>query len=161
MAMRRWAASVATFLAVAFAGDIMLDNGPGHAVASGRDPFAACAELLLAADFTVGNLECVLGQGGRQELKPYTFRAAADSPRHLKRFFSAVAVANNHAMDFGPDGLVECLRNPVGRQDPQALHGRNLAEARRPLVLEKHGITVAILAANGFQAARSAAARNV
>jgi poly-gamma-glutamate synthesis protein (capsule biosynthesis protein) len=54
-------ASAPGTVAVVFVGDIMLDNGPGHAIASGRDPFADCADLLLDADFTVGNLECVLG----------------------------------------------------------------------------------------------------
>jgi len=144
-------------VAVAFVGDIMLDNGPGHAIASGRDPFAACAEILLDADFTVGNLECVLGKGGKQVLKAYSFRAADDSPRYLKRYFSALAVANNHALDFGPDGLVECLRILAAEGIPQVGGGRTLAEARRPLVLEKHGITIALVAANGFQAAKSAA----
>jgi poly-gamma-glutamate capsule biosynthesis protein CapA/YwtB (metallophosphatase superfamily) len=144
-------------VAVAFVGDVMLDNGPGHAIASGRDPFAACAELLLDADFTVGNLECVLGKGGRQVLKAYSFRGATDSPMYLARYFSAVSVANNHALDFGPEGLVECLRILAAAGIPQVGGGADLAAARRPLVLEKHGIRIAIVAANGFQAAKSAA----
>jgi poly-gamma-glutamate synthesis protein (capsule biosynthesis protein) len=144
-------------VAVAFVGDVMLDNGPGHAIASGRDPFAACAEILLDADFTVGNLECVLGKGGKQVLKEYSFRAASDSPRYLKRYFSALTVANNHAMDFGPEGLVECLRILAAEGIPQVGGGRDLAAARRPLLLERHGITIALVAANGFQAAKSAA----
>jgi poly-gamma-glutamate synthesis protein (capsule biosynthesis protein) len=144
-------------VAVAFVGDIMLDNGPGHAIASGRDPFAACGAMLLDADFTVGNLECVLGRGGKQVLKEYSFRAATDSPKYLKRYFSGLSVANNHALDFGPDGLVECLRILAAEGIPQVGGGGDLAAARRPLVLEKHGIKVAILAANGFQAAKSAA----
>ncbi len=144
-------------VAVAFVGDIMLDNGPGHAIASGRDPFAACAELLLDADFTVGNLECVLGKGGRQILKEYTFRAASDSPKYLQRYFSALSVANNHALDFGPDGLVECLRILAAEGIPQVGGGKTLAEARRPLLLERNGLKIAVVAANGFQAAKSAA----
>jgi poly-gamma-glutamate synthesis protein (capsule biosynthesis protein) len=90
-------------------------------------------------------------------LKEYSFRAATDSPKHLKRYFSGLSVANNHALDFGPDGLVECLRILAAEGIPQVGGGKDLAAARRPLVLEKHGITVAILAANGFQAAKSAA----
>ncbi len=151
-------ASPPGIVAVAFVGDVMLDNGPGHAIASGRDPFAACAELLLDADFTVGNLECVLGKGGKQVLKEYSFRAATDAPKYLKRYFSALAVANNHAMDFGPEGLVECLRILAAEGIPQVGGGSDLAAARRPLVLEKHGIRIALVAANGFQAAKSAAA---
>jgi poly-gamma-glutamate synthesis protein (capsule biosynthesis protein) len=150
-------ASPPGIVAVAFVGDVMLDNGPGHAIASGRDPFAACAEILLDADFTVGNLECVLGKGGKQVLKEYSFRAASDSPRYLKRYFSALTVANNHAMDFGPEGLVECLRILAAEGIPQVGGGRDLAAARRPLLLERHGITIALVAANGFQAAKSAA----
>jgi poly-gamma-glutamate capsule biosynthesis protein CapA/YwtB (metallophosphatase superfamily) len=137
---------------VVLVGDVMLDNGPGHAIASGRDPFAACAELLLDADFTIGNLECVLGSAGKMVPKAYSFRAAGDSPRFLKRYFTAVSLGNNHAFDFGPEGLVQTLdlldRETIGRFGA----GRTLAEARRPLVLEKDGLKIAILAANGFRA---------
>lgn len=137
---------------VVFVGDVMLDNGPGHVIASGTDPFVACADLLLDADFTIGNLECVLGRGGKLAHKAYVFRAAADSPRHLKRYFTAVSLGNNHAFDFGPEGLVECLdildRERIGRFGA----GRTLAEARKPFVLEKDGLRIAILAANGFRA---------
>jgi len=150
-------ASAPESVSVVFVGDVMLDNGPGHAIASGRDPFAACAELLCDADFTVGNLECVLGHGGRQVLKAYSFRAADDAPRHLKRYFSALSVANNHALDFGPDGLVECLKVLEREGIPQCGGGRTLAEARRPLVLDKNGVRIALLACNGFLAEQSAA----
>ncbi|MCU0780785.1 MAG: SUMF1/EgtB/PvdO family nonheme iron enzyme [Akkermansiaceae bacterium] len=54
-AMPARAASPPDAPAVVFVGDIMPDNGPGHAIASGRDPFAACAGLLLDGDFTIGN----------------------------------------------------------------------------------------------------------
>ena len=149
--------SPAGTVSVVLVGDIMLDNGPGHAIASGRDPFAACAELLLDADFTIGNLECVLGTAGKMVPKAYSFRAAADSPRFLKRYFTAVSLGNNHAFDFGPEGLVETLdlldRETIGRFGA----GRTLAEARRPLVLEKDGLKIAILAANGFRADNYAA----
>ena len=144
-------------VAVVFVGDVMLDNGPGHAIASGRDPFAACADLLLDADFTIGNLECVLGRAGKLAHKAYVFRAAEDSPRFLKRYFTAVSLGNNHAFDFGPEGLVAALdildREKIGRFGA----GRTLAEARQPFVLEKDGLRIAILAANGFRAADYAA----
>ncbi|MFM9058040.1 MAG: CapA family protein [Planctomycetaceae bacterium] len=143
-------ASPAGVVSVAFVGDIMLDNGPGNVVAAGRDPFAACQELLLDADFTVGNLECVLGTGGKQLLKAYTFRGAAESPRVLKPYFSVLGVANNHALDFGPEGLVECLA-VLDRAGIPHVGGGDLAAARRPFLLEKDGFRVAILACNDFQ----------
>jgi poly-gamma-glutamate synthesis protein (capsule biosynthesis protein) len=151
-------ASPAGVVSVVFVGDIMLDNGPGNLVTAGRDPFAACRQHLLDADFTVGNLECVLGKGGRQVLKPYTFRGAADSPRFLKPYFSVLGVANNHALDFGPDGLLECLAVLDRAGIPHCGGGKDLAAARRPYLLEKDGVTVAILAGNDFQGERWAAA---
>ena len=144
--------SPAGSLSILFVGDIMLDNGPGHAISAGRDPFAACRELLLDADFTIGNLECVLGNKGKQQLKPYTFRAASDAERYLEPLFSAVSVANNPALDFGSEGLVESLAILAREGIPQIGGGRTLAECRKPLVLRKDGLAVAILAANDFKA---------
>ncbi len=80
-------------LKILFAGDIMLDGGPGNFVANGKDPFAACAPLFEGVDLCIGNLECVLGRGGEQQLKPYVFRGATDSPRFLKKYFHAVSFA--------------------------------------------------------------------
>jgi poly-gamma-glutamate capsule biosynthesis protein CapA/YwtB (metallophosphatase superfamily) len=144
-------------MSIVFVGDIMLDGGPGHAVSTGRDPFAACSELLADADYRVGNLECVLGTGGERVLKRYSFRAAPDSPRFLKKHFSAVSLANNHSSDFGPEGLVEQLQILADNGIAAFGAGRTLAEARQPLVLERHGFKVALLGSNGFRALTTAA----
>jgi hypothetical protein len=144
-------------MSIVFVGDIMLDGGPGHAISTGRDPFAACSQLLADADYSVGNLECVLGKGGERMLKPFSFRGAADSPRFLKKHFSAVSLANNHSGDFGPAGLVELLRILDEAGIPSFGAGRTLAEARQPLVLERDGFKVAMLGYNGFRALTTAA----
>jgi sulfatase modifying factor 1 len=147
-----------------FVGDIMLDGGPGHVVASGKDPFEHCTALLRDADFTIGNLECVLGRGGEQILKAYSFRAASDSPRSLKKHFSALSVANNHSGDFGPEGMAEQLRILEEERIPYFGGGRTLAAARKPLILEKNGLKIALLGYNAFRpenyAATDAAAGN-
>ncbi|MCE9631314.1 MAG: CapA family protein [Planctomycetia bacterium] len=144
-------------LALVFVGDVMLDNGPGHAIASGRDPFAACAGLLLDGDFTIGNLECVLGRGGKQVLKPYAFRAAPRAERFLKPYFTAVGTANNHSLDFGREGFAESLAVLAREEIPQFGGGRTAEEARAPLILEHNGISVAVIGCNAFQADANAA----
>ena len=144
-------------MSIVFVGDIMLDGGPGHAISTGRDPFEACSQLLADADYSVGNLECVLGNAGNRMLKPYSFRTAADSPRFLKKHFSAVSLANNHSGDFGPAGLVEQLRILDDAGIPSFGAGRTLAEARRPLILARNGFKVALLGYNGFRALTTAA----
>jgi len=144
-------------MSIVFVGDIMLDGGPGHAISTGRDPFAACSQLLADADYSVGNLECVLGTGGERVLKRYSFRAAPDSTRYLKKHFSAVSLANNHSSDFGPEGLVEQLQILADCGLGSFGAGRTLAEARQPLVLERNGFKVALLGSNGFRALTTAA----
>lgn len=137
-------------VSIVFAGDVMLDNGPGHAVVHGEDPFAEFAPLFARSDINVCNLECVVAEGGDQEDKPYTFLAPTKSVDVLKRYFSAVTVANNHSGDFGK----EALREELGLLEKAGIGyfggGRNLEQARRPLVLERRGKRVALLGYNSF-----------
>lgn len=133
---------------VVFGGDVMLDRGPGHAVANGQDPFAAFTPFLREADITVCNLECVLARGGKAEDKPFVFRAHPDCAPWLKRYFTAVSVANNHSLDFGRGAFLRELE--LLRQEGVAYFGggRDRREARRPLLLERHGRRVALLGYN-------------
>ena len=60
-----------------FAGDIMLDDGPGRVVARGEDPLAPFSGLLQDADYRIGNLETSIATTGQAFAnKIYTFRAA-------------------------------------------------------------------------------------
>jgi len=137
-------------VSIVFAGDVMLDNGPGHAVMHGTDPFAEFATILRGADISVCNLECAVAEGGKQQLKPYTFLAPPKCVALLKRYFSAVSVANNHSGDFGDEALLEQFNLLEEAQLPYFGGGRNQQEARRPLVLQRHGTRVALLAYNDF-----------
>ena len=145
---------------ILFAGDVMLDGGPGHVIASGRDPFQGCAELFRGVDLSIANLECVLGRGGEQILKTYTFRAASDSPRFLKKYFHAVGLANNHSMDYGKEGMLEMLSILEREQIPFFGAGRNIKEANKPFLFECKGHKVAVLAFNEFNADEYAATKD-
>ena len=134
-----------------FVGDIMLDNGPGNAVNNGKDPFEKCAKLLLDADVTVGNLECVLGKGGKQVNKNYVFRGASDSPKYLKKYFHALSLANNHTLDFGPDGLIECVDVLTKADIGFFGAGRDLQAARSGLMLDVKGRKIVLLGYNEFR----------
>ena len=128
----------------------MLDGGPGHAITNGRDPFAEFASLLRGADVAVCNLECVLARGGRQVLKPYTFRGPTQAVPLLKQYFTAVSVANNHTGDFGPEAVAGQLTMFDEAHLPCFGGGRDSREARRPLILERKGLRIAPLGRNGF-----------
>jgi poly-gamma-glutamate capsule biosynthesis protein CapA/YwtB (metallophosphatase superfamily) len=139
---------------VVFVGDIMLDDLPGEGVARGVDPFAEFADIFRAADITLGNLECVVATTGEPEDKPYTFRAHPNCIPLLKRYFTAVSVANNHSGDFGKQALVEQCELFEKASLPYFGGGRNLAEAHRPFVVERKGIRLALLGYNEFQPRR-------
>jgi poly-gamma-glutamate synthesis protein (capsule biosynthesis protein) len=93
-------------------------------------PFAAAAPLLASADFTMGNLECALSdRGAAMSGKDYTFRAAPPALERLKRAgIDAVTLANNHAMDFGPDALADTVLR-LGAAGLRAVGGGATASA--------------------------------
>jgi poly-gamma-glutamate capsule biosynthesis protein CapA/YwtB (metallophosphatase superfamily) len=150
-ALPAWAVDGTSRVSVVFVGDVMLDDGPGRVVRGGRDPFAHFAEVLQQADVRIANLECVVALGGvAVNDKPWTFRAHPRVLPLLKRHFDVVGLANNHSLDYGPDAFVEML----GRLDRVGLRyvggGRDAAEAHAPLILERKGLRIALLAYNEF-----------
>ncbi len=133
-------------------GDIMLDDGPGQVIASGRDPFAPFASLLADGDYTIGNLECPVATTGKAlDSKIYTFRAHPRVLPVLKRHIDAVALANNHSGDYGKTAFAETLALLKQQQLPYFGGGANLREAHAPLWLEKSGLRVALLSYNEFK----------
>jgi poly-gamma-glutamate synthesis protein (capsule biosynthesis protein) len=81
-----------------FVGDIMLDDGPGRAIAAGRDPFADFADEFARADVRIGNLECPIATSGQaMASKIYAFRAKPQVIEKLSGRFDALSVANNHS----------------------------------------------------------------
>ncbi len=135
---------------IVFAGDIMLDETPGQVVARGDDPFAHFAALLDGADLAVGNLECAIATSGQALDKPFTFRAAPAVTGVLARHFGALALANNHSSDFGPQSFLDTMKNLDAAHIPHFGGGANLSEAHRPLILERKGLRIALLGYNEF-----------
>ena len=96
-----------------FVGDVMLDEGPGWVIKSGRDPLAPFAAELRDADFTIGNLECPIATVGKPlDSKIVSFRADPRVVPLLKGRFDALAVANNHSGDYGKDCLLYTSPSP-------------------------------------------------
>jgi poly-gamma-glutamate synthesis protein (capsule biosynthesis protein) len=129
-------------------------------ISNGIDPFEACGTLLQEPDLTIGNLECVVGKQGEQLNKAYTFRAAGDSPRYIKKYFDAVSLANNHTFDFGEEGFREALRVLDKEGIAYFGGGKNIREARAPLILECKGKRIALLGYNEFRSSNYAATVN-
>jgi poly-gamma-glutamate capsule biosynthesis protein CapA/YwtB (metallophosphatase superfamily) len=153
-------AGPASRVSIVFVGDIMLDGGPGHIVTNGGDPFAAVAPVLRDADLTVGNLECAITRDGHAVDKPYTFKGPESALPLLKKYFSAVSLANNHSGDWGRPGFADELTLLREAGLPWFGGGANQREARRPLILTANGRRVALLGYNDFPPRSFAARRN-
>lgn len=126
-------------------GDVMLGRG-----VTGR-PLAPMSERLAAADLTVGNLESTLAELGAPTQGGDSFHAPPSVRRDLRAAgFDALSLANNHAGDFGDASLVrtvELLR--AGGLSPFGA-GRDLAQARRPAILDRDGVRFGFLGFNAI-----------
>ena len=135
-----------------FAGDVMLDDGPGRVVADGRDPLAAVAPLLAGADYRIANLECPVATIGTPlDNKIYSFRAHPRVLSVLQGRFDAVSLANNHSGDYGRAALTETIALLDGAGVRRFGGGRNLVEAHAPLWIERKGLRIAVLGYNEFK----------
>ncbi|HYQ02198.1 MAG TPA: CapA family protein [Polyangiaceae bacterium] len=134
---------------LSFVGDILLDSKIGQAIERGEDPFFY-TELLLKADFSIGNLECPVATTGSAVDKVYTFRASPRTLPRLRQYFDAVSVANNHSGDYGPEAFVETLTRLHAAGIPYFGGGRDSSEAHAPLLLKKRGLTIVLLGYDEF-----------
>ncbi len=136
---------------IAAVGDIMLGGTAGPEMRKyGYDyPFERTRSLLKQAQIVFGNLEGPLTEGGATETpKKYVFRSPPDkvAPALARAGFNIVSLANNHSLDYGPQGL-EDTRAALEKAGIHGVGaGRNLAEARTPVYMVKGGVTVAFLA---------------
>jgi poly-gamma-glutamate synthesis protein (capsule biosynthesis protein) len=130
-------------------GDIMLDRALGQAIRQGNIefPFALVTDQLSSADITLGNLESALGNVGQPADKSYTFRAPPEAAESLALAgFDVLSLANNHALDYGVEALFQAM--DLLKEQSIATIGAGASEnaARKPLVLEVNGLTLAFLA---------------
>jgi len=137
---------------LAFAGDVMLADGVGRAIAAGADPLAAFSSRLAGADYRIANLEFTVSTGGTAlPNKRYTFRADPAVLSVMKGRFDAVSVANNHSGDFGKQAFTDTLAHLDTAGIRRFGGGPNLAEAHAPLWIEKKGLRIALLGYNEFK----------
>ena len=138
-------------ITLTFVGDIMLSEGVGKVAKQHGVPylFAGVKKQLTADDLTIGNLECAVSTRGAREEKTYTFRAdPALLPGLRKSGIEAVTLANNHALDFGRQALLDTLVNLRKAGIVSVGAGVDAEEAYRPALLTVGEQRVALLGAS-------------
>ncbi|HEX2030861.1 MAG TPA: CapA family protein [Actinomycetota bacterium] len=142
-------------ITVALAGDTMLGRGVAERLAE-VPPAALVApdlvEVAREADLFVLNLECCISERGLpwpDPGKPFFFRAppaAVDVLAHLG--VDAVTLANNHALDFGEDALLDTLAFLDGAGIAAVGAGPDADRARRPIRLAAGEFRMAVVGAS-------------
>ena len=108
--------------------------------------FAEVKPLFTGADLVVVNLECPFTARGEPIPKNFNFRARPSTVSVLvDAGVRVVSLANNHLMDYGPDGVADTIATLDGAGIAHFGAGSNLAEARRPAIVEVGGVRIAFL----------------
>ena len=89
--------------------------------------------IMQEADIAYGNLEFSINDHPELQRPFYNFRAPVDFAWEVAAIgINLVSMANNHALDFGPDGLADCLKALDRASITHAGAGLTLAAAHEP-----------------------------
>jgi poly-gamma-glutamate capsule biosynthesis protein CapA/YwtB (metallophosphatase superfamily) len=137
---------------LALAGDTMLGRGVAEALTNGPPSSLVAQEVVETAreaDLVVLNLECCISERGRpwpDPRKPFFFRAPPSAVETLVHLgVDCVTVANNHALDFGEDALLDTFEHLSAAGIAWVGAGADLERARRPAVVRSDGFRLGIL----------------
>lgn len=125
---------------LALAGDAMLGRGVARTLEE-RPPRSLVAdeiaELTRAADLCVVNLECCISERGERVPKVFSFRAPPQAVETLVHLgVDCVTLANNHALDYGIEALLDTFAYLGEAGIRWAGAGENAERAQAPVVLE-------------------------
>jgi poly-gamma-glutamate synthesis protein (capsule biosynthesis protein) len=133
----------------AFGGDVHFEGALRAKLAA--DPatiLAPIAPVLSSADLAMVNLESAITEANTPLVKEWTFRTPANALDALRAAGVDVATeANNHGIDFGPQGLADSLAARAAKQYPVIGIGANATEAYAPYRAEVKGQRIAIFGA--------------
>jgi poly-gamma-glutamate capsule biosynthesis protein CapA/YwtB (metallophosphatase superfamily) len=136
---------------LALAGDTMLGRGVAEAIAESREPLLApeVVAVTAEADVFVLNLECCISDRGRRwpdPNKPFFFRAPPAAAERLAQIgVDCVTLANNHALDYGAQALLDTFEHLSAVGIAWAGAGPDAGIAQRPAVLRLETSRLAVV----------------
>jgi poly-gamma-glutamate synthesis protein (capsule biosynthesis protein) len=136
---------------LALAGDAMLGRKVADRLRHGGPDSLFAPEVVEAArdaDVLIANLECCISDGGAPAPdRVFHFRAPPLAAEALAQLgVDCVTLANNHALDYGPDALADTLEHLDAAGVRCVGAGANEAEARAPVTLEANGERLRVVA---------------
>jgi poly-gamma-glutamate synthesis protein (capsule biosynthesis protein) len=123
-------------------GDVMLGRG----VADQPNPLGDVASWLRQAHLAVGNLECVVTSDSQRGSLLQAAPSAVGRVRDAG--FDVLGLANNHALDLGPERLAETASRLRAAEIAPLGGGPDREAAFQPLIQDIDGVRLALLAFN-------------
>jgi poly-gamma-glutamate synthesis protein (capsule biosynthesis protein) len=138
---------------LALAGDTMLGRKVADAIRT-HGPASLFSSDVVAvaqeADLFILNLECCISERGSRwadPYKPFFFRAPPNAVEVLSLLgVDCVTLANNHALDFGPDALLDTFEHLRSAGVEWVGAGPGIDAARAQVVLDADGFRLAVTA---------------
>jgi poly-gamma-glutamate synthesis protein (capsule biosynthesis protein) len=142
---------------LALAGDTMLGRGVAERLERQPPESLFAPEVVAAvaeADVCLVNLECCISARGEPfPRRVFHFRAPPWATQVLTHLgVDCVSLANNHALDFGPDALLDTLAHLDAAGIRVVGAGSDRERARAPLLLEHNGFRLAVVACSDHPA---------
>ncbi|GAB46937.1 CapA family protein [Mobilicoccus pelagius] len=133
-------------ISLAFAGDVHFARQVAALLGDSDATWTSRLPELAAADFAMVNLETAITERGRPAAKTYTFRAPAKALDKLAASgVDAVTMANNHAADYGRQGVEDTLA-AIGKSPiPVVGFGADEKKAYEPLTVMVKGVRVGVI----------------
>jgi Bacterial capsule synthesis protein PGA_cap len=132
---------------LAFGGDVHFEGRLSALLTP--DGLSALRGVLGTADVAVVNLETAITDRGVEQPKIYHFRTSPAALVTLQNAgVDAVSLANNHAVDYGADGLADTLAAQAASPVPMIGIGPDAAHAFAPATFDVRGTKVAVIASS-------------
>ncbi len=134
-----------SLVTIYFSGDVTLANHFESYVGSNYDYAFKKIPWFADADISMVNLENPLTDRGNPVDKAFTFQARPDYVKVLQAGgVDIVTLANNHIFDFDTTGVYDTVQNLQRAGIYYVGAGRNLDEARHPVIFYIKGLRIAI-----------------
>jgi poly-gamma-glutamate capsule biosynthesis protein CapA/YwtB (metallophosphatase superfamily) len=135
-------------ISIIFAGDTMMDLSVKERIRKhGADyPFHFVKKQVIAADYAVLNLETAVTTSNDKFPKIYNYKADPEALAGVKNAgFDLVTLANNHAMDFHEEGLLDTMKHVKDYGLDYVGAGANAEEAYSAHIVNIKGKKIAFL----------------
>jgi len=121
-------------------GDILIDRKEPDTI------FQYVAGVLRSGDITFANCEQVYSDKVHRMKEIASYSDPRNIPALINAGIDIISLANNHTLDCGQEALLDTIVRLKEVGLPCVGVGRNLAEARRPVILERKGTRIGFLA---------------